>query len=251
MSSLLTGKTALVAGASRGIGLAIAREIARGGAHTILAARSLEALDKEAAALRAEGHDAVPLRLDMADPSAASGLPDVDILINVAGTNIRKPFEQYTAQEYDSVMQTNLHGIVRLTQAVGGSMVARGRGGKIVFIGSLMSLLGLSYLTVYAMTKSALAGLTRTLAAEWGRHNIQVNCIAPGFILTDLNRAMWQQPAMKGWFEGAQANPRMGTPEDIAPLAAFLSGPGSDYITGQVIAVDGGYSTTANWPFQP
>jgi gluconate 5-dehydrogenase len=130
-------------------------------------------------------------------------------------------------------------------------MLARGKGGKIVFIGSLMSLLGLPYLTVYAMSKSALAGLTRSLAAEWGQHNIQVNCIAPGFILTDLNRDMWQRDEMREWLQRSQANPRMGSPADIAPLAAFLSGPGSDYITGQVIAADGGYSTTAFWPFAP
>jgi gluconate 5-dehydrogenase len=99
------------------------------------------------------------------------------------------------------------------------------------------------------MTKGAIAQMTRALAAEWGRHNIQVNCIAPGFIETDLNRAMWQPPAMREWLQGAQANPRLGTPEDVAPLAVFLAGPGADYITGQVIAVDGGYSTTANWPF--
>ena len=130
-------------------------------------------------------------------------------------------------------------------------MVERGTGGKIVFMGSLMSLLGLPYLTVYAMSKSALAGLTRTLAAEWAPYNIQVNCIAPGFIVTDLNRAMWQAEHMKQWLAGAQANSRLGTPEDVAPLAVFLSSRASDYITGQVIAVDGGYSTTARWPFEP
>ena len=93
--------------------------------------------------------------------------------------------------------------------------------------------------------------MTKALAAEWGRHNIQVNCIAPGFSLTDLNRKMWQQPRMNEWLRGAQASPRLGTPEDIAPLAVFLSGRGSDYITGQIIAVDGGYTTTAVWPFEP
>jgi gluconate 5-dehydrogenase len=247
----LTNKTALVVGASRGIGLAVARELSRAGARTILAARSKSALEKEAEALRSEGHNATPLRLDTADLANAPELPDVDILINVAGTNIRKPFEQYTAEEYQQVMQTNLHGIVQLTQKVGGRMVVRGRGGKVVFIGSLMSLLGLPYLTVYAISKSGLAGLTRSLAAEWGRYNIQVNCIAPGFILTDLNRDMWESPKMKAWLEGAQANPRLGKPEDISPLALFLSCPGSDYVTGQVIAVDGGYSTTAHWPFTP
>ena len=247
----LTNKTALVAGASRGIGLAIARQLAEAGARTLLAARSINVLEREAGALRARGLQAVPIQLDMSDPSAMPDLPEIDILINVAGTNIRRRFEQYTKQEYKKLLQTNLHGIVELTQKIGGKMVARGSGGKIVFIGSLMSLLGLPYLSVYAITKSGLAGLTRALAAEWGRYNIQVNCIAPGFILTDLNREMWQAEEMKQWLERSQASPRMGTPDDIAPLAVFLSGPGSDYITGQVIAVDGGYSTTANWPFEP
>ncbi len=247
----LTGKTALIVGASRGIGLAIAQEVARAGAHTILAARSLDKLEQHSAALRAEGFDATGLMLDTSSASALPELPDIDILINVSGTNIRKAFEKYTEAEYNHVLQTNLHGIVRLTQAVGAGMLARGKGGKIVFIGSLMSLLGLPYLTVYAITKSALAGLTRTLAAEWGQHNIQVNCIAPGFILTDLNRDMWQQGEMRDWLQRSQANPRMGSPADISPLALFLSGPGSDYITGQVIAVDGGYSTTSFWPFAP
>jgi len=207
-------------------------------------------LQTEADALVKEGYQASALQLDVNATESIASLPDVDIMVNVTGTNIRKRFEQYTKEEIDSLLQTNLTGLTRLTQKVGGRMVERGAGGKIVFIGSLMSLLGLPYLSVYAMTKSALAGLTRVLAAEWGRHNIQVNCIAPGFILTDLNRQMWQQPEMRNWLAGAQANPRMGTPEDIAPMAAFLCGPGADYITGQVIAIDGGYTTTAVWPFQ-
>jgi NAD(P)-dependent dehydrogenase (short-subunit alcohol dehydrogenase family) len=151
----------------------------------------------------------------------------------------------------ERIMRTNLDGIVRLTQRIGAGMIARGRGGKIVNIGSLTSLLGLPYLSIYAMTKSALAGLTRVLAAEWGQHNIQVNCIAPGFILTSLNQDMWQPDVMKEWLKGVQSNPRLGTPEDVAPLAVFLCSPASDYITGQVIAVDGGYTTTAVWPFRP
>ena len=251
----LQNKTALIAGASRGIGLAIARQVAEAGAHTILASRSLAALEAEAEALRRAGHQAEARALDTSSREAileaTKDLPPIDILINVAGTNVRKPFTEYSVEEYERIMNTNLHGIVTLTQVVGKNMVDRNQGGKIVFIGSLMSLLGLPYLTVYAMTKSALAGLTRSLAAEWGKFNIQVNCVAPGFIITDLNREMWQSEVLQKWLKGAQAMPRTGRPEDIAPMAAFLSGPGSDYITGQVIAIDGGYTTTGVWPFEP
>jgi NAD(P)-dependent dehydrogenase (short-subunit alcohol dehydrogenase family) len=93
--------------------------------------------------------------------------------------------------------------------------------------------------------------LTKALAAEWGRYDIQVNCIAPGFILTDLNRTMWAEPKMEAWLRANQANPRLGAPADIAPLAVFLSGRGAGYITGQIIPVDGGYTTTSVWPYEP
>ena len=247
----LAGKTALVVGASRGIGLAIARHLAGAEAKTILAARSIEALRKEAEALPG----ATALEVDVADLSSirrmvdAAGTPD--ILVNVSGINVRKRFEDYTREEYDRILGTNLHGIFEVTQLVGAKMIARGQGGKVIFIGSLMSLLGLPYLTVYAISKGGIGQLTRVLAAEWGRHNIQVNCIAPGFIVTDLNRDMWQREELKQWLWGNQASPRLGTPDDVAPLAVFLAGRGADYITGQIIPVDGGYTTTAVWPFEP
>jgi gluconate 5-dehydrogenase len=247
----LSGRTALVAGASRGIGLSIARALATAGAGTILAARSMDKLNAHAKELPG----ARPLHLDLASSdsirAAADAAGDVDILVNVSGINIRKRFHEYTREEYERILQTNLHGIFELTQLVGARMIARGQGGKIIMIGSLMSLLGLPYLSVYAVTKGAIGQLTKVLAAEWGRHNIQVNCIAPGFIITDLNRAMWQPPEMEAWLRRAQANPRLGTPDDVAPLAVFLAGKGADYITGQIIPVDGGYSTTSVWPFEP
>ncbi|MEJ7608968.1 MAG: SDR family NAD(P)-dependent oxidoreductase [Bryobacteraceae bacterium] len=147
----LDGKTALIAGASRGIGLSIAQHVARAGARTLLAARSMDALEREAAALRAEGLQAEALQLDISSRESietlASKLPEIDILINVSGTNVRKEFEKYTLEEYERIMNTNLHGLVFLTQRVGGQMVKRGAGGTIVLIGSL-SLLGLPYLTV-------------------------------------------------------------------------------------------------------
>jgi len=251
----LSNKTALIVGASRGIGLSIANQLAQAGARVILAARSMDKLEKIAEGFRAQGYSAVAVHIDLMDPNSikacVDSLSNVDILVNVSGTNVRKAFADFTPEEYNRILQTNLHGIVTLTQLVGKKMITRGVGGKIINIGSLMSLLGLPYLTIYAITKSALAGLTRTLAAEWGRYNIQVNCIAPGFILTDLNRSMWQEPVMHDWLTGAQANPKMGTAEDVAPLAVFLASHGADYVTGQVIAVDGGYSTTAKWPYEP
>ena len=251
----LEGKTALVAGASRGIGLSIAQHVARAGAKTILAARSIDKLEASAEALKKQGCSAEVLPLDVGDSQSiaevAERAGDIDIFVAVAGTNIRKRFETYTVEEYERMMNTNLHGFVFLTQKIGARMVQRGKGGKIIFIGSLMSVSGLPYLTVYAMTKSALAGLTRTLAAEWGQYNIQVNCIAPGFIITDLNREMWQAEEMKQWLKSVQGTPRTGTTDEVARVATFLSGGGSDYVTGQVIAVDGGYTATAVWPFQP
>jgi gluconate 5-dehydrogenase len=251
----LSNKTALIAGASRGIGLAIATQMAHAGARVVLASRSLDKLERAAEGLRTSGCSAAAVKLDLTDPASikacAESVQNIDILVNVSGTNLRKAFVDYTPEEYNNILQTNLHGIVLLNQKIGAKMIARGAGGKIINIGSMMSILGLPYLSIYAITKSALAGLTRTLAAEWGRYNIQVNCIAPGFILTDLNRAMWQEPVMHQWLQGAQPNPKMGKAEDIGPLAVFLASHGADYITGQVIAVDGGYSTTANWPFEP
>jgi len=246
----LHGKRALVAGASRGIGLAIAKGLADAGAEVILAARSLDKLKTEAAAINGRA-----IELDMTSPesvrAAAEAAGDIDILVNVAGTNIRKRFEEYTAAEYQKILATNLHGIFELTQLVGKRMKERGKGGKIINIGSLMSVRGAPFLTVYAITKGALSQLTMSLAAEWGHDNIQVNCIAPGFILTALNQDMWKSDEMKHWLAGSQANPNLGAPEDIAPLAVFLAGRGANYITGQVIAVDGGFTTTSVWPFKP
>ncbi len=246
----LKGKTALIAGASRGIGLAIAKAMAEAGAHTLLASRSLEKLKTLAAELHGTA-----IELDIASHESIRACVDeagdVDILVNVAGTNIRKAFEDYTEAEYASIMQTNLHGIAELTRLIGAKMIAGGKGGKIISIGSVASLMGLPYMAVYAMTKGGVMQLTRALSAEWGQYGIQVNCIAPGFIETDLNRKMWQSTELRDWLKGSQANPRLGTPEDVAPLAVFLAGPGSSYITGQIIAVDGGYTTTAVWPFHP
>lgn len=251
----LSGKTALIAGASRGIGWAIAKSMAEAGAHVVLASRTRDKLEARAKELTGAGHQASVLVMDVADPKSveagAEAIATPDILVNVAGTNIRKQFERFTAEEYHYLLNTNLHGLVLLTQRIGAKMIARKQGGKIINIGSLTSILGFPYLSVYAITKGALGQLTKVLAAEWAKYDIQVNCIAPGFIVTDLNREMWKKEEMLAWLRGNQGNPDPGTPEDIAPLAVFLAGAGSHYITGQVIPVDGGFTTTAVWPFEP
>ncbi len=248
----LAGKTALVTGASRGIGLAIARAMREAGAEVVLASRSKEKLEALAVEIGGPDGRCRALELDIADPEsikrAAAEVGDIDILANVAGMNIRGRAEDYTQEQYDRIMQTNLHGLFQLTQLIGKKMIVRAQGGKIINIGSFTTFTGLPWVSVYAMTKGAVGQLTKVLAAEWACHNIQVNCIAPGFILTDLNRAMWQSEAMDSWRKGIQAIDRLGCPEDISPLAVFLAAPGSNYITGQVIAVDGGATTTAKWP---
>lgn len=243
----LEGKTALIVGASRGIGLAIARGMHAAGATVVLAARSKDKLE-----VLAKEMNGRYVEVDMMDNAsiarAVEAAGDVDILVNVAGTNVRKRFEDITPEQYHTVVQTNLHSLAEITRLVGKRMIARGKGGKIINIGSLTTFTGIPYIAVYAMTKGAVGQLTKALAAEWAQFDIQVNCIAPGFILTDFNRAMWQPESMNEWRKGIQANDRMGTPEDIAPMAVFLASPGSDYVTGQVIAVDGGASTTMKWP---
>jgi len=247
---LLERKRVLVAGASRGIGLAIATKMAEEGAHVVLAARSMDAL--EAAAEKLKG-SAVELDVtqDSSIERAAKAAGAVDILVNVAGMNIRKAFEDFTRDEMEAILQTNLVGLMRLTQFVGRDMIARKAGGKIINIGSLTSLIGIPYITIYGASKGALAQWTRCLAAEWGRHNIQVNCIAPGFILTDLNREMWKDEKLQNWLKQSQPSPRLGTPEDVSPLAVYMASSQSDYMTGQVIPVDGGHTVTSMWPFVP
>ncbi|MBI3665444.1 MAG: 3-oxoacyl-ACP reductase FabG [Acidobacteria bacterium] len=254
----LGDQVALVVGASRGIGRAIAEALGEAGARVVLAARSLDKLEAVAAAIRGQAAQASTLRLDVADPASISaGVEQVlrdhgrlDILVNVAGTNIRKRAEDYTLEEFDAVLSTNLRGIFRVTQVVGAAM-KRQRKGKIINIGSLTTTLGFPYLSVYAVTKGGLGQLSKVLAVEWAPYNIQVNVIAPGFILTDLTREMWQREDMRDWLAATQPNPRLGTPEDIAGMAIFLASPASDYITGQVIFVDGGNTAGSRWPFQP
>jgi NAD(P)-dependent dehydrogenase (short-subunit alcohol dehydrogenase family) len=251
----LSGKRALVSGASRGMGRAIALGLAQAGADVAVAARHLETLEPVAAQIRALGREALVQPLDVSRPEqipaavqqVEEGLGPIDILFNVAGTNVRRPIAEIAEAEYDQVMDVNIKGAYFLSREVGKGMIARQQG-KVVNIASVTSAIGLAKVTAYACSKGALAQLTRGLAVEWGPHHVQVNAIAPGFILTDFNRVLWEDPAMLAWAVGGTPAGRLGRPEDVVGAAVFLSSPASDFITGQVLFVDGGYMAGRPWP---
>lgn len=251
----LRGKRALVSGASRGMGKAIALGLAQAGAAVAVAARSLDTLEPVAAQIRALGTTALALALDVSQPEqipaavqrVEAELGAIDILFNVAGTNVRRPITEIAEAEYDQVMDVNIKGAYFLSREVGKGMIARGQG-KVINIASVTSAIGLAKVTAYACSKGALAQLTRGLAVEWGPHNIQINAIAPGFILTDFNRKLWENQAMLDWAVGGTPAGRLGQPEDVVGAAIFLSSSAADFITGQVLFVDGGYMAGRPWP---
>lgn len=251
----LHGRTALVSGASRGIGRAIALGLAEAGADVAVAARSREALEEVAAEIAAMDVRslAVPLDLERVEmiPDAVQqvvdGLGSIDILFNVAGTNVRSPIVEMKEEDFDRVMDVNIKGAYLLCKEVGKGMVRQQRG-KVVNIASLTSSIGLAQVTVYACSKGALAQLTRGLAVEWGGDNIQVNAIAPGMILTDFNRTLWERKEMLDWALERTPAGRLGSPDDIVGMAIFLSSGAADFISGQVLFVDGGFMAGSPWP---
>lgn len=251
----LRGKNVLVSGASRGIGAAIACGLADSGAAVAVAARSVEALGDLQKHISDAGGKAIVQELDV---NAIGSIPDavrqvesrlgpVDILFNVAGTNIRKPIEEITEAEFDQITVTNYKGAYFLCQEVGRGMIERRRG-KVVNIGSLTTGFGVPKISAYAGSKGAIGQLTKGLAAEWGRHNIQVNAIAPGFIVTDLNRKLWDDSEMRDWVHQLTPAGRLGSPEDMVGTAIFLAAPASDFMSGQVLYVDGGIMASIMWP---
>ena len=179
-----------------------------------MGARSIETLRTEADRLVEEGLLAEAVTLDVTDAGsveeATAALPDLDGLVVVAGVNVRKAFETYTEEEYARILDTNLHAAIRLARSAGTTMLKRGRGGKIVFIGSSNQVTSLPYLALYSMTKSALGGLTRALAAEWGQYDIQVNCVAPGLIWTDLTGPGMERSGYRRLAGRGAAHPPLG-----------------------------------------
>lgn len=243
MSSLLSGKTALVTGASSGLGARFATALAGAGAHVVLAARRMDALDALAAQLRAAGGQAETRALDVTDPGSVRAVveatPGIDILVNNAGISIEKLVTEVTEDDYDAVMDTNLKGVWLMAQAVGRQMIARQQGGKIVNISSVLGQMVLTRLSVYAMAKAGVNQMTRALALEWARHDIQVNAIAPGYIKTEINRAFFDTEIGRKMID-RMLRRRVGEPEDLDAALLLLCGPGSRFITGSVLTVDDG-----------
>lgn len=251
----LHGKTAFVCGGGRGIGKAIALGLAAAGADVAVAARTEGQLTAAAAEIGALGVRSLAVPLDVSrvadiPPAVArvtAQLGPIDILYNVAGINIRRPAQELTEAEFDQVMDINFKGAYFMCQEVGRGMIARGQGGKIVNIASIVSAIGLPKITVYTGSKGALGQLTKGLAVEWAPHDIQVNALAPGFIATDLNTHLWTD-AFTTWILDRTPARRVGRPEDMVGTAVYLASSASDFVTGQVIYVDGGVIAGSWWP---
>ncbi|MCL4464969.1 MAG: 3-oxoacyl-ACP reductase FabG [Chloroflexi bacterium] len=245
----LRGKSAIVTGGSRGIGLAIARGLAREGANVVLAGRQGSALAGPAAELAGLGVKAIPVQADVSQQPdverlvarAVDELGRVDILVNNAGIQYRLPSEQMDIEGWRRVIDTNLNGVFMCCQAAGRVMLKQ-RSGSIINIASLSSFVGMPQRAPYGTAKTAVVGLTRVLAAEWGRRGVRVNAIAPGYILTEMTKNAIAT-GMLAPEEIIARTPlgRMGEPEDMAGLAIFLASDESAFITGQTIAADGGF----------
>lgn len=251
----LEGKTALVTGASGGIGRELAIGLAGAGALVGLNGRSKEQLDQTRRQIEAAGGRALLLPAELADiPScrkliadAVSALGRLDILVNCAGMNRRKPIELVTEDDYETIMNVNLRSIYFLSQAAHAIMKKQG-GGKIIHVASLTSSIALASTSVYGATKAALAQLTKTQAVEWAKDNIQVNALAPGFILTPLTeKALWGDPKKCAWILGRVPAKRPGKPEEMVAPVLLMAAPGSSFLTGQMITVDGGALAGGSW----
>ncbi|MET9911946.1 SDR family oxidoreductase [Streptomyces sp. NPDC006476] len=250
MSSFdLTGKLAVVTGARRGIGRAMARALAQAGADVIGVSANLEQSGSQVEKdVVAAGRSFEAIRTDFADPAAVRALGEnlagrerpVDILINNAGTIRRTPAAQHSDADWELVLQVNLTAQFALTRAVGATMVARGQG-KVVFTASLLSYQGGITVPGYTAAKHGIAGLTKALANEWAPHGVNVNAIAPGYIATDNTQALQDDPSRsKAILERIPAG-RWGSADDLAGATVFLASPAADYIHGTILPVDGGW----------
>ena len=246
----LQDKVAIVTGGNGGIGLGMARGLARAGARVVVAGRNVDKSAEAVAGLQALGPSPLALGVDVTDEVSVNALVDdtirhcgrLDILVNNAGINIRKPPQELAVDEWRQVIDTNLTGVFLCARAAYAPM-KRGGGGKIINIGSLFSTFGGPLAAAYGASKGGTVQLTKSLAAAWAPDNIQVNAILPGFIETDLTReARRQIPDLHQRTLARTPAARWGAIDDLAGIAVFLASAASDFVTGTVIPVDGGYS---------
>jgi 2-dehydro-3-deoxy-D-gluconate 5-dehydrogenase len=242
----LTGKVALVTGGNGGIGLGMAKGLAAAGAAVMIAGRDAE---KNRRAVESLGAGAAAIAVDMAEESGARAtvaaavkkFGRLDIVVNNAGTNIRKPPQDYSLEEWHKVLNINLTSMFVCCQAAYPHL--RVAGGKIINIGSMMSIFGASFAAPYGASKGAVVQVTKSLATAWAADNIQVNAVLPGWIDTELTKGAREQ--VHGLHEKVLARTpagRWGVPDDMGGIAVFLASPASDFITGTAIPVDGGYA---------
>jgi len=236
-----------VTGASRGLGVAIARALADAGAAVACAARTTKAIEATVSDIRAGGGRAHPLTLDVTGAGdimarireAEETIGPIDVLVNNAGMIFEKRTVDVTDEEWDRVLATNLTSMFRCARAVAPGMIARGRG-KIINIGSMYGPIGVARYAAYCASKAGAEALTRSLAVEWARYGIQVNCIAPGYMNTDINRAAFADEKTAALFLSKIPAHRVGEPDEIGPLVVYLAASASDFMTGQTIYFDGG-----------
>ncbi|MCK8490663.1 SDR family oxidoreductase [Spirosoma sp. RP8] len=244
----LSGQRALVTGGTKGIGEAIVRQFLDLGASVFIVARDNELLQRQINDYRQQGHTVEGIAADVSQPGVAAQIIEsvkttwskLDILVNNAGSNIRKPTAEYSPAEYDYVLNTNLRSAYELSQAAYPMLKDSEAGGKIVFVSSVSGLTHTSSGSLYGMTKAAMLQLTRNLAVEWASDGIRVNAVAPWYINTPLAAPVLTNPEKLGGILERTPMNRIGEPAEVASAVSFLTMPASGYITGQVIAVDGG-----------
>lgn len=245
----LTGKVALVTGGNGGIGFGMASGLAQAGATVLLAGRNAEKSSAAVATLRVKGWQADAIEADVTREHDVARLFQevmlrqgrLDIVVNNAGTSIRKPAHELTLDEWNQVMDTNLTSAFLCCRAAHALM--KGSGGKIINIGSMLSIFGAPYAPVYGASKGGIVQFTKSIATAWAADNIQANAVLPGWIDTDLTRrAREQVPGLHDRVLARTPAGRWGVPADLSGIAVFLASSASDFVTGTAIPVDGGYS---------
>ncbi len=248
----LSGRTALVTGTSRGLGQYLARALARAGADIAMTSRNEASLAEFEQEIQALGRRTCAASLDVRDVASISAvvassekqLGPIDILVNNAGCNIRKPALDVTLDDWNTILDTNLRGSFFVAQAVAAGMVKRGYG-RIINIGSVTAVAGYAGLAPYGASRGGIRQLTMSLADDWGRFGVTVNCLAPGWFKTAQNRVLYENEAWVEYLRDRIPLKRPGSPDDLDGAVVFLASEASRYVTGQTLLVDGGISTGA------